>query len=108
LFFSEPFFIDLGPADGVTPNDNLDSDTGPNNLQNSVLLTGAGPSGTGSTLVTGTLNSTPNSSFLIQLFVTTQLDVNGKPANLALLTTTALATDGAGNLAFSSTVVQQS
>jgi PKD domain-containing protein len=99
LFFSEPFFIDLGPSDGVTPNDSLDGDTGPNNLQNSIFLTGAGNSA-GATVVQGTLNSTPSSTFTIQLFVTTQLDANGRPLNLALLASGNAVSDNLGNFAF--------
>ncbi|HXG67024.1 MAG TPA: Calx-beta domain-containing protein, partial [Blastocatellia bacterium] len=54
--------IDLG-ADGPTPNDPGDRDTGPNHLQNFPVLTAASP-----TEIQGTLNSTPDTNFLIQFF----------------------------------------
>ena len=58
--------IDLGD-DGPTQNDNADTDTGPNNLQNfpNIDLAEAGTS----TRLTGTLNSTPNSAFTIDFYV---------------------------------------
>ena len=58
--------IDLG-ADGVTPNDNQDADTGPNNLQNFPILTSALKTGSTNT-ITGTLNSTPSQTFTIDFY----------------------------------------
>lgn len=106
IFFSENFFLDLGPNDRSTPNDPLDADTGPNNLQNSVVLTAAVPSA-GNTIIQGTLNSTPNSSFTIQLFASTLLDANLKPLNLFIIGTQTLSTNAAGNLTFNITVPAQ-
>lgn len=65
--------IDLR-GDGVTPNDLNDSDDGPNNLQNYPIITSAkllGPSSRGMYFVTGTgtLNSTPNSTFRLEFFI---------------------------------------
>jgi len=54
--------IDLG-GDGVTPNDTLDADTGPNNLQNSPVIPAAS-----SIAVDVTLHSTPTTTFVIQLY----------------------------------------
>lgn len=59
--------IDLGDV-GVTPNDAQDADAGANNLQNFPLLTAA-VSTSRATRIHGTLNSTPNTIFEIQLFV---------------------------------------
>ncbi len=56
--------IDLG-NDGVTLNDPLDSDTGPNGFQNYPILTSAYRLG-GSYVITGTLDSVPNASFHLE------------------------------------------
>ena len=54
-------------ADGQTPNDPGDADTGPNNLQNYPVLTGVGTTGAG-TSVSGTFNSAPGQSFTIDFY----------------------------------------
>ena len=59
-------------GDGPTPNDPLDADTGPNNLQNYPVLTGATQ-----TTVAGTLNSTPNTTFTLEFFSNTECDPSG-------------------------------
>jgi uncharacterized repeat protein (TIGR01451 family) len=58
--------IDLG-NDGPTANDNNDSDTGPNELQNFPTITSALMTA-GLLTVEGILESTPNSTFLVQVF----------------------------------------
>src|SRR5262249_5689547 len=55
--------IDLG-QDGVTPNDPLDADTGPNGLQNFPLLTAAVPG----TTVSGTMQGAPSSELMLEFF----------------------------------------
>lgn len=62
--------IDLGP-DGPTPNDAKDHDTGPNDLQNKPVITSAKATTKKKkklTSISGTLNSIPNRSFIIQVF----------------------------------------
>jgi hypothetical protein len=54
--------IDLG-GNGVTSNDAADADTGPNNFQNFPVLTTVT-----TTSVEGTLHSTPNTAFSVQLY----------------------------------------
>ena len=58
--------IDLA-NDGVTLNDADDSDTDANNLQNFPVITSAFVSG-GNLTVNGTLTSTPNTEFRVELF----------------------------------------
>ncbi len=70
--------IDLGgsfpplAADGVTPNDPGDADTGPNGLQNSPVITSVivGPT----TRVVGTLSSRPNSTYTLDFYASTATD----------------------------------
>jgi parallel beta-helix repeat protein len=59
--------IDLG-GDGITANDPLDGDTGPNGLQNYPVLTSAYFSGDILTF-SGNLNSTPSSNFHLEFFI---------------------------------------
>jgi CSLREA domain-containing protein len=68
--------IDLG-ADGATPNDAGDSDTGPNNLQNFPVLTSATSFGGNSTDINGTLNSTSTTNFLLEFFANPLCDPSG-------------------------------
>lgn len=70
--------IDLG-GDGATPNDPLDVDSGPNQLQNHPVLTE--PVAMGSRrIVAGTLSSTPDSDFWIDVYAAA--DCLGIPAYL--------------------------
>lgn len=90
--------IDLG-KDGVTVNDNMDPDTGDNNLQNFPVITGALVSG--NTLVTGTFNSLPNTPFRIEFFSNTSCDPSGFGEGKTFLGSTTLVTDVNGDSAFS-------
>jgi len=67
--------IDLG-SNGVTPNDPLDSDSGPNELQNYPTLTTAITNTTG-TVISGSLSSKPNQTFTVQLFTNPTCDSSG-------------------------------
>ncbi len=101
--------IDLG-ANGVTPNDISpspptpphDQDTGANNLQNFPVLTSVSVGG-GSTTVNGTLNSTPSTSFTIEMFYTYACDASGNGEGQTLFGSVVAATDGAGNVTFGPT-----
>ena len=98
-------------VDGVTPNDSLDADTGPNGLQNFPVLT-ASTSGALSTSIEGTLNSTPNTNgFRIEFFSNTvcngdslgatQNAQNGEGQTFIGFTT--VNTDASGNASFNAT-----
>ena len=86
----------------VTPNDALDGDTGPNNLQNFPVITSAVA---GSTTVSGTLNSAAGETFEIDIYDNTSCDASGNGEGRTFLgTVTTGATNGSGNVAFSVTV----
>ena len=74
--------IDLGgsypppTSDGVTVNDPLDADYGPNNLQNYPILSSVASSATHAR-VTGTLASTANTFFTLDFYASTAADFGG-------------------------------
>jgi CSLREA domain-containing protein len=77
IFSNGALGIDLGDvndADGVTPNDAGDGDTGVNNLQNFPVLTFANNSS--SSTITGTLDS-PSGDYRIEFFANTSCDGSG-------------------------------
>ncbi len=94
--------IDLG-GDGPTPNDPQDPDSGPNNLQNYPVLVSA-VVGTETTDIHATLNSTPNSTFLIQFFASPAPDPSGFGEGRTFLGETYVTTDASGNVDFTATV----
>src|SRR6185503_11921522 len=63
--------IDLG-GDGVTMNDPLDADTGPNGLQNFPVITSVAAQ-----LITGTFNGAPNTAFTLDLYSSPAADASG-------------------------------
>jgi hypothetical protein len=97
--------IDLGitnanVGNGVTANDQGDADTGPNNLRNFPVLISAGNPGDATTIIAGTLNSTPNTDFRLEFFANTlcpELLPGQGERFLAAITVT---TDSTGNVAF--------
>jgi titin len=90
--------IDLDPPTGVTANDGLDTDTGPNDLQNfpSISATTAA----GSTTVNGTLNSVANTMFDIDIYYNASCDPSGYGQGKTYAGSTTVTTDGAGNGGF--------
>lgn len=91
--------IDLG-FDGLTPNDAGDADTGANNIQNFPFITSATVTG-GQTNITGTLNSTPNTSnFRLEFFSNTACDPSGNGEGKTFIGTTSVNTDASGNAPF--------
>lgn len=85
--------VDLG-ADGSTPNDAGDGDTGPNNLQNFPIVSSVTRDAT-STRVRGGLNSTPSTTFTLQFFATA-----ASAASQELLGTRSATTNSAGDVFF--------
>jgi trimeric autotransporter adhesin len=99
--FQSLIAIDLGFSD-VTPNDLGDTDEGANRLQNFPVLTNAvlQPNGT---LVQGTLNSAPNTTFTLDIYSNTNCG-SGSGEAQAYLGSGTVTTDGSGNGVFSITV----
>ena len=92
--------IDLG-TNGVTPNDTDDPDSGANTLQNFPIITSVQQ---GSTIVMGTLNSTPSTTFTIEFFSNVTPDPSGNGEGQTYLDSTTVTTDAGGDVAFSHTI----
>ena len=90
--------IDLD-ADGVSPNDAADGDSGSNFLQNFPVLTSATLTG-GVTKVAGTLNSTALTKFRVEFFSNDACDPSGFGEGARFLGSTDVTTDAAGNASF--------
>ena len=102
IFSNSGLGIDLG-ADGVTPNDPGDGDTGANNLQNFPFFTSAVRNGN-NVAIAGTLNSTPNQTFRIEFFGTNDLDPTGYGEGQTYLGATDITTDSSGIATFDVTL----
>jgi ELWxxDGT repeat protein len=88
----EPFHL-------VTPNHSGGSQGGPNNLQNYPVLTGV-VSASGATTVSGSLNSTANTTFTLEFFSDTVLNPSGYGEGEAFLGSIPVTTDANGNVTF--------
>ena len=97
--------IDLA-SDGVTPNDALDADTGPNGRQNYPIITSAAPLAPSGTEIIGTLDSTPSTTYGLDFFANPACA--GRPHDfeegLVYIGSSDLSTDGAGHAAFDVTL----
>lgn len=72
IYSNDSMGIDLAPR-GLTPNDSLDLDSGPNNLQNFPILDSARVL-PGAVKVAGRLLSTPNTTFTVEFYKNTARD----------------------------------
>lgn len=98
IYHNDGLGIDL-LGDGVTLNDPGDIDTGPNGLLNIPVVTTA--VSVGNTLaVFGSLNSTPNTSFTIQLYASIDLDPSGYGEGQKYLGALDVKTSAGGNVSF--------
>ena len=86
--------IDLN-NDGVTPNHGGFL-AGPNNFQNFPIITNAYGSGT-STVISGSLNSIPNQSYVIDIYRSVSSDDTGYGEGQFYLGSVSVTTDGSGN-----------
>jgi len=88
--------IDLFPA-GVTPNDSLDLDTGPNNLQNTPVIEFAASDLEG---IAGTLHSAPSENYRIEFFTNTTGDPSWFGEGETYIGSVSVTTDASGNASF--------
>ncbi len=93
--------IDLSD-DGITANDALDVDVGPNNLQNFPVLNTATTNELG-IVVKGTLESTPSTSHRLEFFGNTNADPSGSGEGESYLGFLDVMTDALGNASFTFT-----
>ena len=91
------------PPNDVTPNDTGDGDTGANNLQNFPVLTSAISVGANTT-IQGTLNSTSNTQFSVDLYGNNACDASGNGEGQNFITSTTVTTNGSGDASFTLTV----
>lgn len=95
--------IDLGNGWGVTLNDPLDADTGPNNLQNFPTITSASAS-LGGIQIQGSLNSTPNTTFILDFYANRAAHASGYGEGETYLGAATVTTDANGDVSFSVTL----
>ena len=107
IFSNEGLGINLRPSgetnNTVTANDALDSDTGPNNLQNYPVITNVTYASSSAT-VQGILRSAPNRDYDIDFYLNTATEPSGFGEGQIYLGRTSLETDGSGTGTFEFTV----
>ncbi|HEV2946620.1 MAG TPA: FG-GAP-like repeat-containing protein [Gemmataceae bacterium] len=88
--------------DGPTPNSPGGPHTGPNDLQNTPIISGAAVNrNNAGTIVAGSLNSTPNTTFRIEIFDNPTASPTGFGEGKTFLTFLNVTTDGNGNASLS-------
>ncbi len=103
IFSNALLGIDLG-SEGVTANDSLDLDTGPNNLQNFPEISF---STVGSTRIVGTLHSIANEEFTLDFYASSEVDGSGFGEGKRYLGSVAAMTDGSGDASFDVTLQEE-
>lgn len=99
IFSNDNTGIDLIDPILVNPNDTDDPDTGGNNLQNYPVLTSVFQDG-GSTLIEGSLNSTPNTTFNLDFYANSACDASGNGEGENFLGSRTVTTDAGGDVVF--------
>ncbi len=99
IFGNTGLGIDL-TDDGVTPNDSNDLDSGQNRLQNFPTIDSVVE---GSVAVQGTLDSLPNSEFILEFFSTSVCDQSGNGEGRFFVGRVNVFTGGAGQASFDET-----
>jgi hypothetical protein len=106
IFGNTGLGIDLSntiDANGVTPNDPLDADDGSNGFQNFPVLDSAVSNGV-NTIIAGSLESTPNSTFRVEFFANAVADASGHGEGEVYLGFANVTTDAAGQATFTATL----
>lgn len=94
--------IDLQGDYSVNQNDNLDVDSGPNDLMNFPVLTSANAT-SNQINIQGTLNSLPNRTFTIDFYANPSCNQSGNGEGKLFIGSTTLLTNSSGNATISST-----
>ncbi|MBL1134570.1 MAG: DUF11 domain-containing protein [Chloroflexi bacterium] len=94
----------LNTSPGLTPNDPLDADNGPNDLQNFPNLTRASTNGIDATAIQGNLTTRPNLPARIEFFNNPRCDPSGYGEGMTFLGAYDAVTDSAGVLNFNVTL----
>lgn len=98
IFNNGQIGIDLN-GDNVSGNDAGDGDAGANNTQNYPnLISSIVDPASGNTVVSGNLNSTPNTQFRIEFYTNTTPDPSGNGEGETFLSAQTVTTDGSGNV----------
>ncbi len=102
IFSNTGLGIDLG-GNGVTPNDNGDSDSGPNNLQNFPVITGV-LSSSNSTTIQGSLKSLPSTTFQIDFYSNAAVDPSGNGEGAVFFGSASVNTNANGDATINATI----
>ncbi len=102
IFSNSNIGIDLG-TNGVTLNDPCDVDSGSNNFQNFPVLNSANSNGI-TTSIQGTINSAPNTTFLIQFFANISCDPSGFGEGQTFIGSATVTTDSNCSASFTATL----
>jgi hypothetical protein len=104
IYANSQLGIDLRWPDGVNPNDLGDPDTGGNNLQNYPVISFAQGYSNGTTSIQGTLNSNPNTDFVLDFYYSAAADPSGYGEGEFYLGETSVTTDADGDAEFDVTL----
>ncbi len=103
IFSNGELGIDLG-GNGVTPNDIVDVDTGPNNLQNYPVLTSAASD---VDIISGELHSAPSTAYHLEFFSNDAPDSTGYGEGQTFIGSITVETDGYGDVIFNAFLPQE-
>jgi CSLREA domain-containing protein len=99
IFANGGLGISLDGSSLPKPNDDGDGDSGPNNLQNYPVITSAVVSA-GMATISGTLNSTANTTFRVELFASVVCNASGFGEGQTFIGSTSTTTNGSGDASF--------